>query len=101
MAGDTNDDTAIRDDPSRQRYELATPDGPAIAAYERRGDTLVLSHTAVPPAQEGRGVASRLIAGVLADVRARGLRIVPACPFVAAYLDRHPEEGDLLAEGVD
>lgn len=99
MTGD--DDLTVRDDPARRRYEVATPDGPAVAAYERQDDTLILTHTAVPPAQEGHGVASRLIAGVLADVRARGLRIVPACPFVAAYLDRHPGERDLVAEGVD
>ncbi|WP_374942770.1 GNAT family N-acetyltransferase [Sphingomonas sp.] len=97
MTDDTQD-AEVRDVASRQRYELATPDGPAIAAYERRGDILVLTHTAVPPAQEGHGVASRLIAAVLADVRARDLRIVPSCPFVAAYLDRHPGERDLVAE---
>jgi hypothetical protein len=95
-ARDTN--SAVRDDPARQRYELRTPDGPAIAAYERDGDILVLNHTTVPPAQEGRGVASRLIAGALADVRSRGLRIVPACAFVAAYLERHPVHRDLVAE---
>ncbi len=95
---DAGEMTAVRDVPARQRYELATPDGPAVAAYERDGDRLVLTHTAVPSAQEGRGVATRLIAGVLADARARGLRIVPACPFVSAYLARHPAERDLVAE---
>lgn len=89
---------AVRDVPDRHRYELDTADGPAVAAYEREGDRLVLTHTVVPSAQEGHGVASRLIAGVLADARAKGLRIVPVCPFVSAYLQRHPGERDLVAE---
>ena len=88
----------VRDDPSRHRYELNTPEGPAIAAYEREGDRLVLTHTVVPPAQEGQGVATRLIAGVFADARSRGLTIVPQCPFVSTYLQRHPDERDLLAD---
>jgi hypothetical protein len=90
--------TAVRDDPARSRYELATPDGAAIAAYEREGDRLVLTHTVVPPGQEGKGVATRLMAGVFADARARDLRIVPICPFVGTYLARHPENRDLVAK---
>lgn len=89
---------AVRDEQDRDRYELDTPSGPAIAAYQREGDRLVITHTAVPSAEEGHGVASRLIAGVFADVRARGLRVVPVCPFVSAYLQRHPDERDLVAE---
>ena len=88
----------IHDEPSRQRYELDTPDGPAVAAYEREGDRLILTHTVVPPGQEGQGTATRLIAGVFADARAKGLKIVPVCSFVSAYLQRHPEQQDLTAE---
>lgn len=91
------DDDQVRDAAERHRYELATPDGPAIAAYEREGDRLLLTHTVVPSSQEGRGIGSRLIAGVFADARARGLAIVPLCPFVSAYLQRHPEQQDLVA----
>ena len=91
-------DETVRDVPERHRYELATPDGPAIAAYERVEDRLILSHTVVPSTQEGQGLASRLIAGVLSDVRAQGLRIVPSCPFVATYVAKHPEERDLVAD---
>lgn len=97
MGAGMTTDAPVRDDPGRSRYELDTPDGPAIASYERDGDRLVLTHTIVPPQQEGRGVASRLIAGVLADVRRRELMIVPVCPFVSAYVRRHPEQGDLVA----
>lgn len=58
---------------------------------------IVLVHTEVAPAVEGRGVGSRLVSAALDDIRARGLRLVPICPFVRAYLGRHPEHGDLLA----
>jgi predicted GNAT family acetyltransferase len=51
----------------------------------------------VRPEAEGKGVASELVRWALDDVRGRGLRIVPRCPFVAAYLKRHPEYADLVA----
>jgi predicted GNAT family acetyltransferase len=48
------------------------------------------------PSAEGRGLGSRLVAGALDDIRARGLRAVPLCPFAAAYARRHPEYADLV-----
>ena len=82
---------------AESRFELATDAGPAIAAYQRDGDVVTFTHTAVPPEAEGHGVGSRLIAGALAQVRDEGLKIVPACPFVKAYVERHREARDLLA----
>lgn len=78
MADDTQG-AEVRDGPPRRRHEPATPDGPAIAAYERGDEILALTHTAVLPAREVYGVASSLIAEVVADVRARDLRIASAC----------------------
>nr|WP_209308341.1 GNAT family N-acetyltransferase [Sphingomonas corticis] len=69
----------------------------AVAAYQLEGDTIVFTHTIVPGAIEGRGVGSRLIRGALDLVRDRGLKVVPQCPFVRAYMDKHPETRDLLA----
>ena len=89
--------TDVYDSPARSRYEITVAGETAFAAYRREGDVLVMTHTIVPPAIEGHGVGSTLVAGALADVRRRGLRIVPQCPFVAAYLERHPDEEDLLA----
>ena len=63
----------------------------------RIGDVVTFTHTVVPPEAEGHGVGSRLVAGALEQVRAAGLTIVPACAFVAAYVERHPEVRDLLA----
>lgn len=58
---------------------------------------LVLVHTDVPPELEGRGVGGRLVQGVLETARERGTKIFPACPFVHAYIRRHPEYLDLVS----
>ena len=87
----------VRNNEAEGRYELAIQGECAIAAYDRRDGALVFTHTQVPEAVEGQGVASRLIAAALQDARERGLKVIPLCEFVAAYMDRHPEEQDLLA----
>jgi len=87
----------VTNDPSRQRYELRAEGGIATAYYEPRGDVLVFTHTIVPERLQGQGIASTLIRGALADVRKRGLKVVAQCQFVAGYIERHPEEKDLLA----
>jgi predicted GNAT family acetyltransferase len=88
----------VVDNPPALRYELWTDEELAgWIQYTRAGDVLTLVHTDVDPAFEGRGLGSVLVAGTLDDVRARGKRIRPLCPFVAAYLRRHPEYADLVA----
>jgi predicted GNAT family acetyltransferase len=89
-------DAIVRNNEQSDRYELDAEGGLAIAAYEKRGGALLFTHTEVPKALEGQGIASMLIKGALADARARGLKVVPLCEFVTAYLERHPEEQDLL-----
>ncbi|QNA85879.1 N-acetyltransferase [Sphingomonas sp. So64.6b] len=84
---------------AESRYELQEGGELAFAAYEQRGDVIIFTHTIVPRALEGRGIASQLISHALDDVRAQGLKIDPQCGFVAAYLNRHPKERDLLASG--
>jgi predicted GNAT family acetyltransferase len=84
--------------PGEQRYQILRDGHPVgEARYQERPGTIVLTHTGVTPAARGEGVGSRLVAGVLEDIRARGLRVVPLCPFVAAYIERHPEHADLVA----
>ncbi len=68
-----------------------------LSLYRRRGDRVVFTHTEVDPAFEGHGVGSALARAALDDVRARGLRAVPLCPFVRAWIDRHPDYEDLVA----
>lgn len=85
----------VIDNAAAHRFELPVDGGTAFAAYRREGDTIVFTHTEVPPALEGQGIGSSLIAGALAQARARGLKVVPACAFVAAYVRRHPEAAEL------
>ena len=86
----------IRDNPALSRFEMDTPAGVAFARYRKQGDILIIPHTEVPPAIEGQGYGSRLVRAVLEHVRAQGLRVIPACPFVRAYVRRHPEFSDLV-----
>jgi predicted GNAT family acetyltransferase len=89
----------IRDNPAERRYEILAGDELlGIIRYVQEPGTVVLVHTEVEPKVEGQGVGSRLVAGALADIRARGLRLVPVCPFVRAYIARHPEYDDLVVE---
>lgn len=77
----------------------ATVDGHrAECAYRRAGGVLILHHTAVPAALQGRGVAAALVAQALAWARQEGLKVQPSCSYVAAYMRRHPETQDLLAQ---
>jgi len=88
----------VRDNPEAERYELVVDDevvGEIV--YRLRAGAVVLVHTEVSPELEGKGLGARLVAGTLEEIRARGLRLVPLCPFVAAYLRRHPEAADLVA----
>jgi uncharacterized protein len=82
----------VRDNPDELRYELLV-DGTMAGEilYRLRSDAVVLVHTEVAPQFEGQGLGGKLVAGALAGIRARGLRPVAVCPFVRAYLQRHPE----------
>jgi len=88
----------VVDNPSELRYEVWAGDTLAgLIRYTREDDVVTMVHTEVEPAFEGEGVGSALVAGALDDVRAKGKRVRPLCPFVAAYVKRHPEYADLVA----
>ena len=95
------DSDAIRDNAERHWFEVVVDGHLARADYVIDGDVITFTHTIVPPALEGRGIASRLIRHGLSEARDRRLRVVPQCPFVAAYIRKHPEWADLLAEPLD
>ncbi|MFF8345492.1 GNAT family N-acetyltransferase [Cellulosimicrobium funkei] len=79
------------------RFEARTDDGvvAGFAAYVREPGAVIFTHTEVDPAFEGRGVGSALAAGALDSVRGSGERVVALCPFIRAYVERHPEYEDL------
>ena len=86
------------DSPNELQYVLLVGDRQAgVLRYGRKDGRLVFHHTEVDQTVEGHGLGSTLVAGALDDVRAQGLTIVPLCPFVRKYLQRHPEYADLVA----
>ncbi len=86
----------VTNNQARSRFELAAGDAVAIAQYQIDGDIIHMTHTVVPQEMEGQGIGSRLVKGALDDARRRGLQVDPVCPFVRAYIERHPEYQDLL-----
>jgi uncharacterized protein len=93
------EDAVVVDVPEASRYELRLGDRVVgFAEYRLRpGGRLVLAHTEIDEECEGRGFGSRLAAGVLEDVRRKGLDVRPLCPFIARYIELHPEYHDLVA----
>jgi uncharacterized protein len=87
----------IRNNPALKRFELDADGDTAVAYYSLAPGVMTLTHTETPMALRGRGIASRLVRGVLTAARAQGLKVVPRCPFVSAYIARHPEFGDLIS----
>jgi predicted GNAT family acetyltransferase len=87
----------IRDRPERARFELDLGAGVAFIDYVRRGTVLVLTHAEVPPELAGRGAGTRLVVAALEEVRRRGERVVPRCPFIARFIARNPGYEELLA----
>jgi len=86
----------LRHDESRRCYTFDLDGQTARIDYEKEGDTIVLTHTFVPRDYEGRGIGTQLVAAVLADLRRRGVKIVPQCPFIAIYIERHPLWRDMI-----
>jgi predicted GNAT family acetyltransferase len=88
--------TEVTDNAARHRYEMVVDGITAYVTYVRRGDRLTLVHTEVPKALGGRGIGSSLATAVLEDARSRGLRVVPECDFIEAFIKRHSEFADLV-----
>jgi predicted GNAT family acetyltransferase len=82
---------------ARHRFEVAVEGEVGVLTYRERDGVLTLLHTEVPAALRGRGLADDLARAALGHARRHGLRVHPVCPFVQAYLRRHPEDGDLVA----
>ena len=89
----------VENNQEKHRFEINLDGGTALISYQKRGeDVYNLYHTEVPTQFEGKGVGGALAKGTLEYIKAEGSRIIPTCPFVAAYLKRHPEYQDLVKE---
>jgi uncharacterized protein len=90
----------IVDDPEKHRYEAW--DGQNVLGYidyHLQPGLVTIMHTEVDRAAEGQGVGAQLAAGALDDIRSRGYSVLVVCPFVRAYIRRHPEYADLVSVG--
>jgi len=85
----------------RSRYELVTDGHISYVEYMLPGKKLILTHTEVPKALEGKGIGSKLIDHVLDDAKNLGLKVIPLCPFIASYIKRHPEWNSVLDDDVN
>ena len=94
------DDVRVQDDPQRSRFEIRVGDQPAgFAAYHLHGDVADFTHTEIDDAFEGQGLGSRLIRAALDETRAQGRQVLPHCPFVRAFIAKHPEYAELVPAG--
>lgn len=93
------EENKVRDNTEKRRFELPLGEGrTAFIQYAETGEgVLALTHTEVPVEFEGQGVGSALVKGAFEIVREGGAKIDPMCPFIAAYLRRHPEYQSLVA----
>ena len=87
----------VRDNPERHRFEVDLGDGMfAIAEYTLPAGKMMFTHTEVPEAHEGKGIGKMLIRFALDAARERGLKVIPICPFFAAYMQKNADTHDLL-----
>lgn len=94
-----NDNHAeVRDNTAESRYEVEVAGQVAVLEYMRDMEHITLIHTGVPEAIEGHGIAASLAKTALDEARAAGLAVIPRCPYVGAYIRRHPEYMDLVPE---
>ena len=99
MSTEKDDDLDIVHDEERQSFTIALGSGRAVLDYHRTGDgVLDFAHTYVPPEARGRSIAGRLVTHGLKYARAEGLKVVPSCPYVSAFIRRHSEYADLVAQ---
>jgi predicted GNAT family acetyltransferase len=84
---------------SESQFELHLNNGLAFLEYYREGNKIFLTHTEVPEQLRGKGIAAELVKHTLQYCRQNNLIVVPACAYVAKYIDKNPEWRDILSEG--
>ena len=89
--------SAVVDNAEKGRFEMPVEGHFAFVTYRRSPGSIALLHAEVPKELEGRGVGSRLARGTLDAVRKEGLKVVPRCSFIRAFIDRNAEYKDMLA----
>lgn len=93
------DTPTVIEDAAAGHFYIDTDAGVAVLTYVVRGDTVELTHTRVPAQLEGQGYGAALAKAALESARAKGLKVIPTCPFVRSYMRRHKEYADLAQQG--
>ena len=94
------EDYELKDDVHRQQYEFRIGNyTPKIEYIKSINGEIYLTHTEVPRELEGKGIGSQLVEKTLQDIERQGLRLVPLCPFVTAYIKKHPEWRRIVMKG--
>lgn len=91
-------ENTLIDNEAKKQYEFHINGEVARIEYIKAQGKIFLTHTEVPERFEGKGVGSALVRQVLDDIRQKELGLVPLCPFVAAYINRHPEYSSLIVK---
>ena len=100
MTNANADDLKVENNEQAKQFEVRLGDDVAVLVYHMAGDRIILHHTEVPKAFEGKGIGGKLARYGLTWAREHDLKAVPLCPFVASYLNRHPEfEDAVVREG--
>ena len=86
----------VTDNAGKHRFELAVDGHIAATYYEIADGVITFVHTEVPPELGGKGIGSKLVGGALDQVREDGLKVIPQCAFVKAFIEKHPAFQDLL-----
>ena len=87
---------SVTNNEAENQFQLEVDGQLAVSQYRRRNGTIVFTHTEVPLQLEGQGIGNQLAKTALEYARSEGLRVVPRCRFIAAYIKRHPEYQDLV-----
>lgn len=90
-------DITITHQTEARRFQTSVDGHEAELLYGLRDGQMIIQHTGVPQAVEGRGIAASLVKAALEYARAQNLKVIPACSYSAAYVERHPEYADLIA----
>ena len=96
MVSKENINYTLIDNKEKSRFEFRIGDQVAVADYDINGSTISMPYVGVPKALEGQGIASALVLSVLQTIEERKLKLIPICPFVVTYVQRHPEWKKLL-----
>lgn len=89
----------VTENEDKKRFEAQVGDLTAVMYRYYSDDSIVITHTKVPDELTGQGLAGHMAKNVLDESRQRGLSVVPVCPYLAAYIERHPEYQDMVKKG--